>query len=76
MNKIIVLDSYRTERRRITPLPERLPLAMSAHPSGVCLVIADREVWMSPAQGREVSAELARLSSEVESISSTEVPRG
>ena len=74
MAKVLILDSYRVERRRVTPLPERLPLAMTAHPSGVCLLIAEREIWMSPEQGREVSAELARLSAEVDSISGG--PRG
>jgi hypothetical protein len=69
VNNVIVVDFHRLERRRVSGEPERLPLAITATPGAVLVVLADAgELSFSPKQFREFFAEGMRLADEAEAL--------
>ncbi len=68
MGTVIRLDAHRLGSR-VLEAPERLPLVVTATIGAVSLVLAGEiELFASPAQCRELAADLERLANEAEGL--------
>lgn len=67
MGRVIVVDFYPVRQQRVSPDPERVPLALTAAPGAVLMVVPNAaEISFSPKQFREFFAEGLRLADEAE----------